>query len=307
VNLITPRHRMFYPRLVRLFYQSLSEKDGDYVFTWDGITYPLSDILISKALEIAHERPMYSCLANYDYDIMKREYVYTNGCGDYPKGLTQQTMLLDKILFCNAWCFGEANRREGEMLEATINVINGHWVSPVSLILSSMKQTAWKAQTTDNIRIFPFPSTIEAIRQVVKHPVFDDERVEKAMAVCGKEWGIQFFMRQGWDSAYVKIAYEQGYEAGRKQKRKSREKNHSEDDTLLLRTITRALILITSSLLRIEEKVCNLTKRLSHAQLKRFRQKAKDDGNALKELRVQLHNVITTVMKNDQDSEESGE
>jgi len=39
---------MYYPRLVRLFYESLHKEGQNYVFTWDGINYHLTEELIGR-------------------------------------------------------------------------------------------------------------------------------------------------------------------------------------------------------------------------------------------------------------------
>jgi len=47
--------------------------------------------------------------------------------------------------------------------------------------------------------------------------------------------------------------------------------------------------------------VCGLTEKLTPEELTKFKRKAKEDDIALRELKVQLEDVVTMAMKNDQE------
>jgi len=183
-NITTRLHRHFYPRLVRLFYDTI-RKDGErYLFSWDGITYELTEELIGRALRISHTHPEWSSLHPHDPAILYKEDT-VQWFGEFPADIPYESKLLDHILFTNAWNVGKYEKRSGEMLEADHNIIQGNWVSPSALIFKSL--------TKDVGTYLRLPLTVEAIRKTLGHPVFTDETLTGRMITCGRRW-IETFL-----------------------------------------------------------------------------------------------------------------
>jgi len=205
-NIMDRAYQTYHPRLVRLFYQSLRKAGPNYVFTWDGIDYHLTEELIGRALHIATERPANSGLKAYDDDILIHHNI--DNIDELPNGLPKNVLLLDRILFVNAWSYGDYSHRSGKMLETTLNVMQGNWISPAKLIFKSMKKTASRAQTTDDIHRLTLPLTIEAIRMQVGHYVFEDEDSISGMITCGRDWGKNFY-EDAWNNASPTLVMEE--------------------------------------------------------------------------------------------------
>lgn len=142
---------------------------------------------------VPFEKPLWSKLKPCDNTILIHEN--RESLGDLSNRLPREVKLIDMILFINSWCYGDFYNRTAELLEALLNIMNGHWVS--LLIFRSMKSLVFGIRVTNFGQWPRFPCTIEAIRKIVRHPIFDDEDSMSGKITCGRGWGTTFFDRPG--------------------------------------------------------------------------------------------------------------
>jgi len=283
-GIVSRRHRRFSPRLVRLFYETLQKRGNRYIFSWDGIDYELTEDLIGRALGIESTEPDWTELHPYDDQIMFREDT-VQWFKEFPRGIPREAKLIDRILFTNAWSCGSGERRTGEMLEVTHNVIQGNWVSPCKLIFRSFTKPLGMYMR--------LPLTIEAIRVRLNHPVLHDEEFSGGMLTCGRAWIVNFL---GDPANYDDPSHaEEGVVAAEPKYRHA--DNSSE---AMLGTVVSALGPLMRSLVCINETTIKCAARiLPTAEYAELRRSTQDDVKSFTDAQLHVEELIARLVGNE--------
>ena len=218
----------------------------------------------------------------YDDQIMYREDT-VQWFNEFPKGIPREAKLIDHILFTNAWSCGSFERRTGEMLEVTHNIIQGNWVSPCKLIFKSFTKPLGMYMR--------LPLTIEAIRVRLNYPVLYDEEFSGGMISYGRAWICNFFG-----------TYANGMEATSPPKEETAESEpiglHVDDSSkAMLGTVLMALGPIMRSLVRNEEATIKcVAKTLPSEEYAELQATTKDDVRLFAETQLKIEEFTTRFM-----------